>query len=454
MPSLPSLRRSWGLFALLLVTSGLPAAVPDGGVVVVVTRDYVNRRAGQPRTDPVEVSDDVGKLSVRTRGVGTAYPTIYLIPGDDAARFHVVTRGTGSSVSEGRGNKLCMITKHSSTFCLEQVICLTSRGISGQVTRAKSDSDSHLVCVSTDRLCGDRLARFAVKAAFCLAPGRINKLATERATKYTRDKGNEFLAKLAELGNRQMEERLLTPVRRYGVRPEDIYFHTTSDQVRVHVDVKTGPTGPARPLAPDTAVAVQIHQTLIEGVGARNAGRTLTAKEISSVLRPAARRAGLELPTTLALVNWSITLAKREPVRLRIEDDHFDLTVRLDGFTIEEDRFPPVEIAARYLLAQRDGWPLLRRQGRVGVRVLAAPKKAGDGERWREELVELLEGILVPELALEQVMRDELAPLVRQSGLQDKPRVTARHGWLLTEYAASADIPPPPRQPPGPTCPR
>ena len=443
MPPLSPPRRPWGLSALLFLAilglasaSGLTAAVPDGGVVVLVTRDYINRQGGKARTDPVNVTDDVGKLSVQTRGQGTAYPKIFLIPSEDAARFHVVTRGTGSSISEGRGNKLCVVTSHTSTFCLEQIICLTSKGVSGEVICAKSNANSKLECVSTDRVCGGGLVRFAVKAAFRLTPGKIDKLATERATKYTREKGNEFLAKMAEKGNQLLEERLLAPVRRYGVQADDIYFQTTSEYVRVSVDAKTGPTGPVRPVAPSTAVAVQIHQTLIEGGAARQAGRKVTSKEIQSVLKPAAKRAGVSLPTPLADIAWSFTLAKREPVKLRIENDGFTLAVRLDAFTIEEQVYPPVEITTRYLLKERDGWPLLVREGRVGARVLDEKKKP-NGDRWREELVEVLETVLLKEVSLAQVMRDDLAPLVKQAGLQEKPRVTARDGWLLAEYDAA-----------------
>ena len=195
-------------------------------------------------------------------------------------------------------------------------------------------------------------------------------------------------ARLLKEANKWYADEFLARLWDAGLRRHEIRFSSTSEdaQVAIRLDKQTPPAPPDVSAYP---VTVQLHPIVVSALANRSiAGKTYTDKQMEDAFTNINRVLNLPALPKTDDVPWSVTLAGRDPLTLKIEGNTIVTTLRGQSYTSGENKYNGMNVTSRYRVVRKAGELRLVRDEELEV--LPPDFKPGDRLGLRQEVLRSL----------------------------------------------------------------
>jgi hypothetical protein len=230
--------------------------------------------------------------------------------------------------------------------------------------------------------------------------------------------------------NKHYEDDFLSRLGDAGLRRQELHFSSDPEALRLSAQLENQRL-PAPPSLPTGPAAVQLHPAFINQLANRGlAGKTYTDKQMEDAFSNLNKL--LELPPLPKVqdVPWSITMADKDPLIVRIDGNTLITTLRGKSYTSDDNRYNGMNVTSRYHIVHKgDDLRLVRDEE---LEVLPPDLKPGVPIGLRQEVLRSLLrrrfGRLLPrEIPFRELKLDDSLQL--QGSLRIKDFLTTG-GWL------------------------
>lgn len=386
--------------------------------------------------EPVTIRQFRDGATISGRGRFTGHVHFDVVPDTERAAVRMLFEGSVQAGLRGSAGPVGFTMQNRTRLTAEKWLWADGDGIATGSIDARADS-SLVVNDLWSTLRGPvrrRVAsRIGWKRVMASRPG------SQRASEIQarRELAARFDAQAQEMANALEEtytEMIRGPLTERGIFPRRLRVSSTDTHLNVAAtlaatDQLAGWTPPPTRNG-RSAMAITVHESLINNVAETTlAGRTILAEELAATLEPWLGTMPPEF-ADVGGVSWSLTVADRHPLEVRIADNLVRVVVRCQKITAGAEEFSePFTVSARYRGAIEGREFVLRRQG--GLEIFAPghlATKLSDGlTDAQDEVRSRFEMILAEELR----MSTEGVPFPPPAGTELVPTAcVAQNGWL------------------------
>lgn len=435
--------RNLGVTSLIVLAAVLPAVptiragavdttVANAPVLRVVVRSgFLTYDLAQPfrRTFPVNEQAEEGTVSSTVETAGWGF--VEVMPCENRIALQVNVRGAARANSVRSRGRVHAITREFSHFWIVQelfvdaeALCLGGLGVSFPI-------HSQLVQIFSDlpEPVNDFIQGFG-EARFDFGRKRDDRKITAAAEQRLYQEVSKEASKQLQERNKEYQEKVLDELWKAGFRRQDLSFSSDSEAVRMnlrHQDLSPG-TAPALPGQP---ISMQLHATLVSQLSSRLAGKTYQDKELEDAFNDLNRFLKLPALPKVEDTPWSVTMAKRDPLSLKLDDNTIELTIRGDRYTSGDNTYTGMNVTARYRIVRKDDQLRLVRDAELEV--LPPDFKPGTTLGARQQVLRTLLRRRFGRLLTQEITLRDLTPPEKVSlpGTFRVEHLQTRDGWLI-----------------------
>jgi hypothetical protein len=221
-----------------------------------------------------------------------------------------------------------------------------------------------------------------------------------------------------------------------GVDLPSLHFSTTSAELQMAAWARVG--NPATlPAPPNTAIGVRLHDGFVnDALLAAFPTGTISGADLEKKAGPFLKLLGVSPQPDPDQAPWTITFAKKDPLRVKFANGQMILVLRGEEFTSADKEVPGMNITVRYTL--RDTPEGVRAMREKDLEIYPPGFVPGSGERLsarqlaaRTMLRRRFGRLLPPSFSLDNVA---LSPRAQQTGALQVTHFAVVEGWLVLGY--------------------
>jgi hypothetical protein len=343
---------------------------------IAVSGALLNRMVPQPKKIEAPVHDTVVNVPVNGRSTTLAKLSVRLVPDPRRIRVGLEANGLVASDTVSTSGPATFYNEGQSTFLVRKLLVLGPQGLSVWPAIAEAENNySYLVSLETDfdgvPLVGSlvrSIARSQHENAQDEARVEVEQKVAVRAREQLDAEVRPHLVKAAE----SIQKKQAATLNRLGLELAPVGFSTTEERivarVRLAAPEQLG-AHTSRPRAPsDSWFSLQVHQSALNnGLDQLDlAGRKFSLPELFSWIAKKLDRPGLaeldDLPDGV-----HVTFARQDPVRVRCEADHLEVTFALAELTQGRKHWRDFTVHALYRPEPQRLVPSLVRDGAISL---------------------------------------------------------------------------------------
>lgn len=284
----------------------------------------------------------------------------------DRAVINALMSGVNHSKTVGHNRSALIYSTGQTALSSQQTLFLTEDGLVAGPVRASAKVNNRITGFGSTK--GGIVGKIVAKIAAKKAPqqqGQATAIAQQHAKQRLVNSLDKEIKELVTKSQREWQNKVRLPMRRFDVEPQEMVFSTTEDSLRLRILQEGGgrlaATSAPPKIAGNAGLGIRLHASLIENASQQAvAGRTFDRDRIDDLLR---NQLGLKLKERNELdeVPFSITFAEQDPISLVFDDDRFSVTVRAAGFTSDGKPLEAMHITTHYTLSvDKSGLKLTR----------------------------------------------------------------------------------------------
>ncbi len=391
-----------------------------------------------------KVSDiDENLLGRQVRGQGRLRGeySFQLAPNEEQAVVAVHFSGVNSTSTVTEAGPVRLYVQGRTQLRGSTRIYLDGQNLRAAPADAVAVTQTSLTCVSTrfERAMVERLAQRIAAREFYADKAERERAAAQRSQEDFHEQINEEARKFIE----GMNGPTLHYLRGLFSGGEDsagrLAFRTTHEALEVAIwPLDAGAALAPRPTAtPAGDLEFSLHESLLNQLGDRLAGRTLTWDEMRQAWEVINGRfqAPPAAEEQIGGAKGGVTLAEQEPIRCSFRDGAVEVTVRGSRFSYGGKEYPSMDIRLRYELQTVDGRPRLVRSG--APRVTPGER---DPVQPAPAIQDLIQQQFLRSLLLHELDRDLTPDTIAAAGELENlgafslSKITIADGWLAFAF--------------------
>jgi hypothetical protein len=407
---------------------------------LTVSSDLINRMLPEVMVSEEDVNDQILGARVNGRSATIARLSVLLIPDNLRLRMGLVARGHVASQTRSNKGPVTFFNNGATRYQAQKFVTVDGGGVQLQDTLSEASSASRLTNVSTDfdglPLVGSLIRSIAVREHHGKMPEAKAEVEFKVGSQAAQRLDEEVVKKLAEAEQRY-REKLVEPLNRLRLNPAVHDMQTTDQDLiiryRLAADHQLAACTP-RPTPPEASCfSLQINESVLNNLlgQLRLEGRR---QEVEEWMREIAEKLQLATPPRPEQLDQEVFVefAKWQPVHVRLDDGHVELTLRFKSLSMGRSVWHDFEVCTRFAPQVHGREIHLVRDDFIEIR--------GAKLGFRDRLP--IRGIFTALFTKERTL-----PLVRESMWED-PRwegmqvtqCVLRDGWWGVAYGLSAQL--------------
>lgn len=397
-------------------------------------------------TRPVSEVSPVDQVILGTRIRGTAMTegvvTASLVPHPDSAHIQLCLSTQSFSNTVGRQKPVTIYSNGITRISANTLVVLDEVGLRAMPSQASATTNNRIRSIQPDGHFGRNLVRkIAWKRALQQQPLAERISARNAAREAEQRLAAQVLERIAA-SNTRLRQQVRQPLDRRNLYPRRLRFRTT-DRL-LHIDaVQALPSQLAAasspPSAPEHAVTIQVHESLVLNSAANGLGGiTITDERAQELVKELTGSVPEELQLKQDEDPWSITFDVQQPLLVEFHDGKLTIAIQARRFTRGEQVVRQVtKIAATYKVAIRNGRIHLQREGDIDVTYPDRP----EGQRLsftelrnKTFMTNKFDSVFKPEITAE---RTELPQNWAQLQEMQLVYASSNQGWLSLGWEKS-----------------
>jgi hypothetical protein len=406
------------------------------GLVVNVSADYLNTAEGGVVAESSSVREKKNGMDVLVVAHTTGRIQVNLLPCDHRAVICLRMLGTVCAEAVDTRPRLELDARSSTALHYFQELWLDRHGFSAAAPQAYAATRLRLNHVYTIYPClRDCLVKSVARSAFHLTRHGLERSASDYARESLVARTAQQVGVKLQQANASFSEQI-RKLGDLGVDLTSLHFSTTSTELQMAAWARVGK--PAMlPAPPSTAIGVRLHDGFVNDalVAAFPTG-TISGADLEKSARPFLKLLGVSLQPDPDQAPWTITLAKKNPLRVKFADGQLILVLRSEEFTSADKEVPAMDITVRYTLRQTpEGVRAVRDKE---LEIYPPGFVPGSGKRLsarqlatRTMLRRRFGRLLPPTFSLDTV---DLSPRGQRTGAHQVTHFAVVDGWLVLGY--------------------
>jgi hypothetical protein len=386
-----------------------------------------------------DVDENILGRQVRGRGRLTGEYSFQLVPDDRRAVVRVDFSGVNATNTTTEAGPVCLFVRGRTQLRGGTHIYLAPDRFRADAARTDAETDTDLTGVSTRfrRTWADGIARRIATREFFADQAERDRLAAQRSAEDFNERIDEEAQEFIDGLNGPRLDYVRRAFSGEAGSAGRLNFRTTAEALEIFVTPRSGETAYAPPASPaDADLEFHIHESLLNNLGDRLAGRTVAWDEIEGFRDAVTGRASAP-PETPADDSppAGVTLADDEPLRCTMRDGAIDVVIRGERFSFGGRDYPSMDIHLRYELKTGGSAPRLARAGVPRV----VPGARGE-QNLAEQVQDAVQQQFLQALVL-RVLNEDLAPatITARGELEDLGSFSLAaadiaDGWLSLAY--------------------
>jgi hypothetical protein len=311
----------------------------NANVRTAISDDFINRLL--PEYDPIE--EDVNDVLLGGRIFGRSRTStrlrVVLIPDKFRWQFGLEAEGEVDSLTHTRRGPARFHNVGRARFLARKLLLIDRTGINSEEANAQATADANLARLETDfdglplvNVLARAIARQQYEIKAGEADWEIRGMVAGRASSQLDQEVERQINSAAD----QFRNTVHRPLVRLGLQPEAIDMQTTEDRLvaryRLAGDHQLAASTP-RPQAPSNSLlSVQIHESAVNNLltSLQLHGHKTELRSLYNEISDKLEREPVPIPDDVP-EDVIIQFAKREPVRLRWDDNRIHITLRIAG---------------------------------------------------------------------------------------------------------------------------
>jgi hypothetical protein len=385
--------------------------------------------APPPRNDVV--NETVLGNPVRGQSTTSAKLSVQLIPDRQKWQFDFVTSGTIDSRTRTTHGPATFVNNAQAVYQVRKRVVIGPAGMMVSGATADVDNSSELAGLYTSfdsvPILRSLVRNYAVSQEQQMEGQANDEMRGKIAGKATRQVDAEADPRLSQ-AKENFRRNWVEPLRKLSLDPTALSMETTERRLSLRgrlADVTQLGAFTPRPDAPgDSLASAQVHESTLNNMldHLDLAGRSFTLPELHRWLSAKLNRDGSKLPDDLP-EGVHITFAKKDPIRVRCDDDRLVLVLNIGEIREGRRRWHDFEVRAAYRPSANGLVAQFEREGTIEL---------GGQYKGRPELA--LRGIFSKVLSRERklnLLPDTLATDPRLAGLA-VTQLVVEDGWIAT----------------------
>lgn len=350
--------------AVLLVTSflalaGAPEQAPDPplppGFRAEVRADFLAGEGVQHfrRCFPYFARVEAGTVSSQVEVAANIF--LVPIPCRERIAFQIVLEGRGWASSIRSADEVHLITRECANLWASQQLFLDSNAICAGGLGLLTPIHSELLQVTTGRGPANDLLGSLVESGFDNRRERDDrKITAAIEDRLLQAAFRERACRLRD-ANKHYEDDFLSRLWDAGLSRQELHFSSDPEALRLSAKLENQQL-PAPPPLPAGPAAVQLHPAFINELANRSmAGKTYTDKQMDDAFSDLNKVFELPPLPKVQDVPWSITMADKDPLIVRIEGNTLITTLRGKSYTSDDNRYNGMNVTSRYHIVHNGG---------------------------------------------------------------------------------------------------
>ena len=409
---------------------------PSFGADAFVSREFLRSGFSQTidKISPISVCIDRYRVSGSAHLIGTM--SFAPLLADNQIRLRMTLCGSAIACDSTLYRSLTIYTLDCSNVQVAQEVTVTGSGIEAGSAAISAPTRSQLLNIETGRPpVRDALFRRLGRARFERRPEESNRLATNVSEIALRDAAKRDTADMLAQANSQLHEQVLDPLRFLDISVRDLHLASTESGVVARLNFPGKPRHDPPALSDGIDVGIRGHQDALNQIIQHSlGGRTIQGPELEILLNDVYQLLNVSPARVPDKRKWSIRLAKQEPLTVRFERDQIELTIHGDGYTIDAEQYPAMDIVVRFSIQKTEKGLRTLRQ----FPIVSSPDRPGVTKgtgRQRLVLSLFLAKKFADLIPLEiDVTKLRLPPPLPQNMPGKFTRAVAQDGWLVLEW--------------------
>jgi hypothetical protein len=419
-------------------------------LLVDASRDMVAVGIERPVDDVSPVTDLILGTSIYGTGRTVGQVRLELVPNPHRASFDTLLSGTTYTRTVGYNGPAIIYATGATGISARKRLEMDLHGPEGRpsTTAARTSTTITGVSSSRDGCMGKIVERVASKRAASSksqAEWIGARHAEQRLARRVDDEAQGLLTKARQ----NYLQKFRNPLLRRGEFPQRFEMSTTADSVSLVSlaanAAQLGAPTPPPPLADRHALAVRLHESLVNNLAAALlAGQTLREEELQAQIIEWRGSLPDKLKTDEERGPWSITFARARPISLSIHEGGFRITIRGQKYTSGEEEFRAMNVTATYKVQLEGQGTRLVRQGELEVfppNFVAGQSRLSPGDIALKRLLEKkFSKLFEPEIKSDGLA---LSGKWEKVGKLPLKQLHADGGWLVLGWALPSTLPAP-----------
>lgn len=409
-----------------------------------VSQRFVNAALSENIERTQAISDNILGTSIEGTATLKGKTSVYIVPGEEAAKIEIVLMGNIYSENSGRNGPVSIYSTANTTIQAHKLLCMTSDGMCDSPARAAASTCStiHDICAR----CG-LIEKMAWKQADATKPKAEVVAAGKAAARVQEQVDSQSATQLVEL-NQQYQEKFIAPMTRRDLLTDSLKFTSQQGVLNVSaIQAKDGQiAAPDVPPAPNGAldVSLRLHETIVGNVSETIlGGMTLTDERLVQIIRDELKA---EVPEELQITPekdpWSITFAREAPVRATFSGGLVRIAIRGRRFSRGDQAINELaEISATYKVEPTATGSKLVRQGDVEVQFVGRDKLGAQQIAFRTFLRRKFDAMFKPEFVSDGL---QLKGRLEKAGKLQLSEVQSEAGWISLGWKLASTLAPAP----------
>ncbi len=153
--------------------------------------------------------------------------------------------------------------------------------------------------------------------------------------------------------NKWYRDEFLAGIYDTGLTRGELHFHSDEQAVALTAQIK-GQALPEPPNLPNRSMVMQLHPNTFNVLTNRSlAGKSYNEEQLEKMFTNLSRYFQLPPLAKREEKALTVTLAKKDPLTLKIEDKHLIVTLRGASYRVEDDIYPGMNVTARYRVERK-----------------------------------------------------------------------------------------------------
>jgi hypothetical protein len=334
----------------------LDAHYRNANLRLTASTELINRMLPEVMVSEEDVNDQILGARVNGRSATIARLSVVLVPDDLRLRMGLVARGHVASQTRSAKGPVTFFNNGATRYRARKFLTVDGRGVRLEEAQAEASSDSRLINVATDfdgfPLVGPLVRSLAVREHNGRMPEAKAEVEFRVGSRAAQRLNEEVVRKLAE-AERKYREKLVEPLHHLRLNPAIHDMQTTDQQLivryRLAADHQLAACTPRPAPPPASWFSMQLNESAVNNLlgQLRLEGRR---QEVGEWIEELAARFQLSPPPRPEQLDQDVYVefAAREPVHIRFDDGHVELTLRFKSLSMGRGTWHDFEVRTRF----------------------------------------------------------------------------------------------------------